>query len=267
MAFQKKTWTDRIAEYINRRLLTKEDGSTELVTVARSEGTISQEGDAFNADTMNDLEDRIAAGFEQANSDLESHIHDDRYYTEAETDALLAKKFPIKGAQGDTIDAVLEDGAYIMNGTQAVGTFPTKTTYQYGIMLAVKRWTNSIQILTNGVRLAIRNYNKTSGGQWYELALVDDLSDFVKVEGTTIEVSCKSSLGISGMINNATLTPPSVSGYKVVSNAVAGIVQNSTADGLVTLYSLTKNSINLFNAASEKQTVIVNIDWTMIKDI
>lgn len=70
MAFVKKTWKNRIAEYINRRQLTKEDGSTELVTVARDEGTISQEGDAFNAANMNDLEDRIEAGFTEIKQSL-----------------------------------------------------------------------------------------------------------------------------------------------------------------------------------------------------
>ena len=70
MAFVKKTWKNRIAEYINRRLLTNEDGSTELVTVARDEGTISQEGDAFNAANMNDLEDRIEAEFNEVTQSL-----------------------------------------------------------------------------------------------------------------------------------------------------------------------------------------------------
>lgn len=70
MAFNKKTWKDRVAEFINRRLLTKEDGNTELVTVARSEGTISVEGDAFNAETMNDLEDRVEAAFNELNTNL-----------------------------------------------------------------------------------------------------------------------------------------------------------------------------------------------------
>ena len=41
MGFTKKTWKNRIAEYINRRRLTMEDGSTNLVTVARDEGTVS----------------------------------------------------------------------------------------------------------------------------------------------------------------------------------------------------------------------------------
>lgn len=70
MGFTKKTWKNRIAEYINRRKLTMEDGSTNLVTVARDEGTISQEGDAFNAANMNDLENRIEEGFDEINQSL-----------------------------------------------------------------------------------------------------------------------------------------------------------------------------------------------------
>ena len=58
--FVKKTWTDRVTEYPTRRTLTKEDGTTEIVTVARNEGTVSAEGDAFSAANMNDLEQRIA---------------------------------------------------------------------------------------------------------------------------------------------------------------------------------------------------------------
>lgn len=59
--FTRKTWKDRITEYPTRRTLTKADGSTETVTVSRNEGTVSQEGDAFSATNMNDLESRIAA--------------------------------------------------------------------------------------------------------------------------------------------------------------------------------------------------------------
>lgn len=74
MGFTKKTWKNRIAEYINRRLITMEDGSTNLVTVARNEGTISQEGDAFNAANMNDLEDRIEAEFNEVTQSLTNKL-------------------------------------------------------------------------------------------------------------------------------------------------------------------------------------------------
>lgn len=72
MAFSKKTWLDRIAEYPTRRRLRKSDGSEELVTVAREEGTISQEGDAFSAANMNDLEERVANEFDALNIKMDS---------------------------------------------------------------------------------------------------------------------------------------------------------------------------------------------------
>lgn len=59
--FKTKTWTNRVTEFPTKRILTKEDGSSEIVTVARAEGSVSAEGDAFNAENMNDLEVRIGA--------------------------------------------------------------------------------------------------------------------------------------------------------------------------------------------------------------
>ena len=70
MAFSLKTWVNRITEYPNRRKLTHEDGSTELVTVARAEGQISAEGNAFSAEEMNDLENRIKDGFDEVTQSL-----------------------------------------------------------------------------------------------------------------------------------------------------------------------------------------------------
>ena len=85
MAFVKKTWTDRISQYPNRRTIN--DGNvTKVVTVGRDEGTITQSGDAFNASNMNDLEDRIENGINSATPDLSN------YYTKSETDTLLGAK-------------------------------------------------------------------------------------------------------------------------------------------------------------------------------
>lgn len=59
MPFSQKTWKDRVSEHPNRRKLT---GTTvnDTVTVERDEGTVSEQGDAFSAKNMNDLEERIA---------------------------------------------------------------------------------------------------------------------------------------------------------------------------------------------------------------
>lgn len=72
MAFSKKTWLDRIAEYPTRRRLKKSDGTDEIVSVSREEGAISQEGDAFSAANMNDLEDRVASEFNSLNIKMDS---------------------------------------------------------------------------------------------------------------------------------------------------------------------------------------------------
>ena len=66
----KKIWKNRTTEFPTRRTLMKEDGSSEIVTVTRNEGTVSEEGDAFDADTMNNLEERIDAGFASVNGKL-----------------------------------------------------------------------------------------------------------------------------------------------------------------------------------------------------
>ena len=63
MAFVKKTWKKRLSEYPTRRQLTYTNGTTAIVDVARLEGTISQEGDAFSDTNMNDLEQRVADAF------------------------------------------------------------------------------------------------------------------------------------------------------------------------------------------------------------
>ncbi len=60
MAFDKKTWVDRNVEHPARRKLTAVSGEANTYDVVRAEGTITEVGDAFNAETMNDLEDRIA---------------------------------------------------------------------------------------------------------------------------------------------------------------------------------------------------------------
>lgn len=60
MGYNKKTWKDRITEFPNRRLLREESSGTEnYYAVTRAEGAITQEGDVFSADNMNDFEQRI----------------------------------------------------------------------------------------------------------------------------------------------------------------------------------------------------------------
>lgn len=71
MAFVTKTWMDRLVEYAGRRKLKNvATGEEVLMDVSRSEGTVSQAGDAFSAANMNNLEQRIKNEFDKVNSSL-----------------------------------------------------------------------------------------------------------------------------------------------------------------------------------------------------
>ncbi len=60
MAFERKTWIDRQAEFPARRKLNP-TGTADVYDVSRDEELILEEGDPFNAATMNALEGRIEA--------------------------------------------------------------------------------------------------------------------------------------------------------------------------------------------------------------
>lgn len=65
MAFKQKTWVDRQTEYPSRRRLVA-TSEANVYDVEREEGLEIETGDAFNAATMNELERRIAGGFDDA---------------------------------------------------------------------------------------------------------------------------------------------------------------------------------------------------------
>lgn len=136
-SFSTKTWVDRISEYPTRRTLTKENGTSEIVTVSRSEGTISKEGDAFSAANMNNLETRINSAITSVNTDitaLKKSVSDGK--------TLVAKAITDKG-QATAANAsfqTMSDNVRLMAGTQyAAGVTaadnranPNSTNYRTG---------------------------------------------------------------------------------------------------------------------------------------
>ena len=69
MAYTKKTWKPRISQYPGRRRMVG-TGEANTYDITRAEGTITQTGDAFSADNMNDLETRISNEFTSLNNNL-----------------------------------------------------------------------------------------------------------------------------------------------------------------------------------------------------
>ena len=71
--FTPKEWKARLVEFAGRRLLRNvANGESTTYDVSRSEGQVSQEGDAFNTKNMNDLEQRISNGFANAKTKIDA---------------------------------------------------------------------------------------------------------------------------------------------------------------------------------------------------
>ena len=71
--FTQKEWKARLVEFAGRRLLRNvANGQSATYDVSRSEGLVSQEGDAFNSKNMNDLEQRISNGFANAKTNMDA---------------------------------------------------------------------------------------------------------------------------------------------------------------------------------------------------
>lgn len=67
MAFQKKEWKNRLAEFPNRRRL-EPTGIENTYDVVRAEGNVTEPGNMFEETELNDLESRIEEAFEETAS-------------------------------------------------------------------------------------------------------------------------------------------------------------------------------------------------------
>ncbi len=74
MAYEKKTWQNRVSQYPTRRVLTEVSGSEGTYDVTRAEGTVTTQGDSFSADTTNDMETRIDDAFTEVNESLGTQV-------------------------------------------------------------------------------------------------------------------------------------------------------------------------------------------------
>ena len=83
MAYSRKTWQNRISEYPNRRTLTDEEQVATTYTVTRNEGRVSQAGDAFSAENMNDFEGRVEAAFTEITTTVSNTL--DEFATDMRT--------------------------------------------------------------------------------------------------------------------------------------------------------------------------------------
>ncbi len=161
MSFKKKVWKNRVAEYINRRLLTFEDGNTKLVTVARDEGTISQEGDPFSAETMNDLENRVEEGFEE-----------------------LKNPVFVKTKNTD-LDDYKTTGLYFFTSDYTPANIPVGVNGWLRVLIGsssnVKQfWIRQGTVNKNDHNMFVRSYDGSAWGNWNTIAMKADIDALKK---------------------------------------------------------------------------------------
>lgn len=130
MSFTKKTWRDRVTEFPTRRTITKTDGSSELVTVSRAEGEVSQEGDAFSAENMNDLEGRIAFAFGGCSFDIQEDGAYVTYTPPGGADSVTKKL-----GSGDIGNILNFKKYWVPNGTPQKVTFEAEKGKKYYIVV------------------------------------------------------------------------------------------------------------------------------------
>lgn len=124
--FTTKEWKARLVEFAGRRLLRNvANGESTTYDVSRSEGHVSQEGDAFNTKNMNDLEQRISNGFAKAKTNIDSLNRD------------LNQRFPDgTGLQWDGTNfwGTTADGMKVKLGTLTYRDFTVTPTANSGSM-------------------------------------------------------------------------------------------------------------------------------------
>ena len=129
--FNAKEWKARLVEFAGRRMLRNvANGETTTYDVSRSEGQVSQEGDAFNTKNMNDLEQRVANGFASAKTAVDTLSRDlqnkmSKYYgsatlSEANEKAILKHLLldvDLMGKYGNCNFSVIVNSAQFYSGT------------------------------------------------------------------------------------------------------------------------------------------------------
>lgn len=73
MAFEKRTWLARLGTGLNKFLI-GDKGADGKQTLTNSPDTVVQEGDVISADNLNDLEERIEAGFNELETQTQTAL-------------------------------------------------------------------------------------------------------------------------------------------------------------------------------------------------
>lgn len=145
--YSKKTWVDRNVEHPSRRKLSPVSGENNIYDVVRAEGTITDPGDAFNAETMNDFENRIDNGIgEKQDKAIKATITLSTAWTD------LTQSVSVSGITANhnaILDVVTSTSNYEAQQTEWAKVYKAET-YNGGIKFYAKEATSTaltIQVL------------------------------------------------------------------------------------------------------------------------
>lgn len=176
MAFKKKTWKDRMVEYAGRRKLTNISTNQSIICdVARSEGTVSQEGDALSSQNLNDLEQRIEDGFTEVKQTTDT-LNQNLAQGQIEFDVDAAGKGFYRKRGADTW-LPFNRNLVLMNGTASYAYSGVSGTYAALFELDNFDFTNYRQISIKN--LSNFSYEVTCGTKVFSSDGTYDISDLM----------------------------------------------------------------------------------------
>lgn len=185
--FNAKEWKARLVEFAGRRMLRNvANGETTTYDVSRSEGQVSQEGDAFNTKNMNDLEQRVANGFASAKTAVDTLSRDLHALNDsgaikgmdAREDGVYITYVPTSGADavtkklGDALEST--DGVVLMihNHMNAKDSFQCMFNKEY-----IGQNSTSVRkfdVLRSGAYTYVFTHSPTGGSGSVSKILVND---------------------------------------------------------------------------------------------
>ncbi len=245
MSFVKKEWKDRIVEFAGRRKLTNiTSGNQDVVDVVRAEGAVSQEGDMFDAENMNDLEQRISTAFNGVNSDLAERtiktytsLEQIGLTTGSETIADIATNLP---SNSELLFAVSSSNANIYPYTGG----SVRITRTWSGRVKFEFWTANASATD---KLYVGIYGGTSWSGWEKIALNSDLA-LIDSRDEVTDLIAEADKGIAArrivLTNPDTLNTPYKAGLTGGSSAGVAYINMTTVNYGEILYFVSgKNQI------------------------
>lgn len=245
--FEKKEWVDRQSETPSRRKLVATDIEN-VYEIERYEGEVTEVGDAYNADNMNDVEDRVYSGFENLddtgikitdpnNKFTSSYLVDCLY--ELFQYAASGKKAIASaiGSNASSSNAFSTLAGLITSGKQslvsAIGSGSTSSTFSTLASL-ITSLKSSYQSTINSLNSKITSLNST----------VSSLKSTITSLNSTISSGKGAIASAIGATSNG--TPSSTADFDTLS----GYISNYKKSFYVGRYQLSKSSIGSGNTKS-----------------